>query len=357
MIRILDRLVALSFLRVFVTFILGAPILFVLGDITENLEGYLDRDLSGLAITKAYFFQTPQFIQWAFPIAALVAVVFTIQTMTVHREIVASKAGGISFHRLVAPIVFLGVILTGVALVLAAVVPRANTIAGEILEEQDLRRDYRGNFSFQGEEGRNFTVRSLNVTAGTLNEVVMQTVEPGSNRPLDHLISRVARYEPQIGWTFNDGYYRLLMEDGEELAFQYQTLQMKGFEERPEDFLEQPKDPEEMTYQEMGRLADVMMRSGNQPHKLLVDRQEKLTIPVATLVIILFGAPLATSTKRGGTAYGIGVALISTILYLLLFRISGAFGETGALDPMVAAWLPNLLFFLAGAFFFRRVRT
>ena len=76
MIRILDRLVAFSFLRVFLAFILGAPILFILGDITENLEGYLDRELTGLAIAKAYLFMLPQFIQWAFPIAALVAVVF-----------------------------------------------------------------------------------------------------------------------------------------------------------------------------------------------------------------------------------------------------------------------------------------
>jgi lipopolysaccharide export system permease protein len=78
---------------------------------------------------------------------------------------------------------------------------------------------------------------------------------------------------------------------------------------------------------------------------------------VATLVIILFGAPLATSTKRGGTAYGIGVALLSTILYMLLFRISGAVGETGALDPVTAAWLPNLIFLGAGMVFLTRVRT
>ena len=66
---------------------------------------------------------------------------------------------------------------------------------------------------------------------------------------------------------------------------------------------------------------------------------------------------MATSTKRGGTAYGIGIALISTILYMLLFRISGAFGETGTLDPFIAAWIPNFLFLAAGIFFMARVRT
>ena len=342
MIRILDRLVARSFTKVFIAFILGAPILFILGDITENLEDYLDQDLTGMAITKAYLFMLPQFIQWAFPIAALVAVVFTIQTMTLHREIVAAKAGGISFHRLIVPIITLGVVLTGVALGLGAVVPRANTIAAEILQQEDFRRDFRGNFSFQGEDGRNFSVRSLSVSGGTLNEVVMETVEPGSNRPLDHLIARIVRFDPEVGWTFEDGYYRIFPESGEELAFKFETLQTRGFQERPEDFLEEPKDPEEMTYQEMGRLADIMTRSGGRPQKLLVDRQEKLAIPVATLIIILFGAPLATSTKRGGTAYGIGIALLSTILYMLLFRISGAFGETGALEPFLGGLATQL---------------
>lgn len=357
MIRILDRLVGKSFFKVFVACVLGAPILFVLGDLTEKLGDYLDRDLSGPAIAKAYFFMLPQFIQWAFPIAGLVAVVFTIQTMTLHREIVAAKAGGISFHRLIRPILVVGGVLTVVALGLSEVVPRANTIAGEILQKQDSRADYRGNFSYQGEGGRTYTVQNLNVPEGTLSEVVMHTVEPGENRPLDHLISSIARFDEEEGWTFSEGYYRLFPETGEELAFQYETLQIRGFTERPEDFLEDPKDPEEMTYSEMGRLADIMIRSGNQPYKLLVDQQEKLSIPVATLVIILFGAPLATSSKRGGTAYGIGVALFSTILYLLLFRLSGAFGETGFLEPVWAAWIPNLVFLGAGLLFMSRVRT
>ena len=42
---------------------------------------------------------------------------------------------------------------------------------------------------------------------------------------------------------------------------------------------------------------------------------------------------------------------------MLLFRISGAVGETGALDPVTAAWLPNLIFLGAGMVFLTRVRT
>jgi len=357
MIRILDRLVARSFMKVFLAFILGSPILFILGDITENLEDYLGAGLSWFDVGLAYVYKMPQFIQWSFPIAALVAAVFTVQTMTLHREIVAAKAGGISFHRLIVPVIVLGVLLTGVALGLEEVVPRSNRRAADILGQEDTRREWRTNFVFQGEDGRNFTIQRLSVADGTLTGIVMETVDPSTSRPLTHLTAEYAAYDPEVGWTFNEGFYRVFLDGGEEVAAQFQRFRTRGFTERPEDFLEEPRKPEEMTRKEMGRLADIILRSGGTPTKLLVDREEKIAIPVATLVIILFGAPLATSTKRGGTAYGIGVALLSTILYMLLFRISGAVGETGALDPMAAAWLPNLIFLGAGMVFLTRVRT
>ena len=357
MIRILDGLVARSFIKIFLAFVAGAPVLFVLGDVTDNLANHLDQGLSWKEVGTAYLYMLPQFIQWSLPIAAFIAAVFTIQIMTMHREVVAAKAGGISFHRVIVPILLLGVLLTGVALGLEEVVPRANRRAAEVLRQEDFRRDHRTNFVFQGEGGRNFSVKALNVAAGAMSGVVMEEVEPGSNRPSAHLLAAGAQFNPEAGWTFTDGYYRFLEEDGSESAHHFESLQMRGFRERPEDLLEKPRPPEEMTYGEMGRLADVMIRSGGDPAKLLVDRQEKLAIPVATLVIILFGAPLATSSKRSGPAYGIGVALLSTILYILLFRVSGAVGETGAISPFIAAWFPNLLFLGAGLIFMVRVRT
>lgn len=357
MIRILDQLVARSFMKVFLAFTLGSPILFILGDITENLEDYLGAGLSWADVGMAYLYKMPQFIQWSFPIAALVSAVFTVQSMTLHREVVAAKAGGISFHRLIVPIFLLGVLLTFVALGLEEVVPRTNRRAAEILRQEDTRREWRTNFVFQGEEGRNFTIERLNVADGTLTGIVMETVEPGTSRPTSHLTAEFAEYDTDVGWTFNEGFYRVFLDEDEEVAAQFQQFRTRGFTESPEDFLEEPRKPEEMTRAEMGRLADIIERSGGSPTKLRVDREEKIAIPVATLVIILFGAPLATSTKRGGTAYGIGVALLSTILYMLLFRISGAVGETGALDPFSAAWLPNLLFLGAGLVFLVRVRT
>ena len=115
MIRILDRMIAGTFLRIFALFILGAPLLFIVGDIVEYVDRYFERGLTVGEVATAYVYMLPEFISWSFPIAALIAVVFTIHSMTQHREVLAAKAGGISFHRLMAPLVVLGLALTGVA--------------------------------------------------------------------------------------------------------------------------------------------------------------------------------------------------------------------------------------------------
>jgi lipopolysaccharide export system permease protein len=79
---------------------------------------------------------------------------------------------------------------------------------------------------------------------------------------------------------------------------------------------------------------------------------------MAVLVIVLFGLPLTTNNRRGGgTAFGIGMSLAITMGYLMLFKVGEAMGESGAISPLLAAWTPNILFFLAALAFLWRVRT
>jgi lipopolysaccharide export system permease protein len=74
-------------------------------------------------------------------------------------------------------------------------------------------------------------------------------------------------------------------------------------------------------------------------------------------VILLFGAPLATSNQRGGAAYGVGVSLGTTIVFLMMIQLTKAIGGKGIIPPEVAAWIPSALFTVAGLWLMSRVRT
>ncbi len=354
--RILDRLVAGTFLKLFGLVLAAAPPLFVLGDVTENLDRHLDRGVTGLEVTQAYLYQLPLFFQWSFPIAALVATVFTVHSMTSHREIVAAKAGGISFHRTVGPIFVVGLLLTLVALGLGEVVPRANRVASQILQNENPTRSWRSDFVYRSESGLTWQVSRLTAADGRMTGVVVERA-PAIGEPALHVLAESAYWREGVGWTLQEGYLRRLAPDGNEHTLEFDQLVMTDLVERPEELLEAPREADEMTYEEIERQASIIQRSGGDANRLLVKREEKIAIPVATLVIILFGAPLATSSKRGGTAFGIGISLGIVILYMMLFKVSGALGEAGAVSPLWAAWTPNVLFFVGAIFLLARVRT
>ncbi len=70
-----------------------------------------------------------------------------------------------------------------------------------------------------------------------------------------------------------------------------------------------------------------------------------------------FGAPLATSSQRGGTAFGVGVSLGTTVIFLMLVQLTVAVGGKGIVNPELAAWLPGIVFLAVGAALLARVRT
>jgi lipopolysaccharide export system permease protein len=356
MLRILDRLVAFTFLKLFALVLLASPPLFVIGDIAENLDDYIDRGLTGTEVAQSYLFQLPLFIQWSFPIAALLATVFTIHSMTTHREIVAAKAGGISFHRLALPVLLAGLGLTVVALALSEVVPRANRISAQILRSETPGRSWRSDFVYRSEQGLTWQVDRLTAADGRMTGVVIERPPAPSGHGL-HVLAEAARYEPESGWTLSLGYMRNLRADSTEHTMQFERLQIPAIVEKPEELLEVPPEPDEMTYAEINHLAAIIERTGGDANELLVKREQKIAIPVTTLVIILFGAPLATSSKRGGAAYGIGLSLATVLVFMMMLRVSGALGGAGAVSPMVAAWAPNVIFACAAMFFMIRVRT
>ena len=356
MIRILDRMIARSFIRIFAGFAVGAPILFLVGDFVENGSEYLEDGISAMALATAYMYKVPQFLFWALPIASLIAAVFTIHSMTIHREILAAKAGGWSFRRLMVPIAVLGLLLSGAALPLSELVPIGEYRAALILDQMNIDRQWRNNFVFRTDDGGALAVQRLTLTDDRMSGITLSTpLGDGSTR---YIMADEAYFSEATGWTFHNGYMRDVHPDGPDRATAYDSLRTTSFRERPEGLIDQVAlEEEQMTRAQLEHLAQNIERSGGDSKRLRLELKQRISLAFASFVIVLFGGPLATSSRRGGNAYGIGIALGTTMLYILLMRLSGAFGAAGTLTPSVAAWLPNAIFLTSGVWLLARVRT
>jgi len=357
MIRILDRYITREFVRLFVLFALAAPLLFVLGDWTDNIDTYTERQIETSRIALGYLFKLPQFIMFSLPIAGLIATVFTVSSMTRHSEMAAAKAGGISFYRTTRMLPLLGLLLTLGGLVLAEIVPITLRRSAELFGTRPEYLGSRNDFVYRAEDGTVYGIRRLDLDGKRIYGISMQLEGDGIERPTMSAFAREAIWDSAGGWTFSDGYLRIVGPNQGETTFQFRQMIPVGLHETPDELLAEPKEPDEMRYAEMGRFIRALQRSGGEPYELMFSQAEKIAIPVATFIIILFGAPLANSGARSGPAYGIGVSLGITIVYLMLFRVMSAVGEAGIVDPVLAAWVPNALFLVAALFLTARVRT
>ena len=155
----------------------------------------------------------------------------------------------------------------------------------------------------------------------------------------------------------SSGTSRVIAGPNAQAAFAFRTMRLKALSQSPADLLAEPKAPDEMRYAELGRYIDGLRRSGNDANKLIVEQSLKLALPATCLIIALFGAPLAVQAPRAGAAVGVAISLGTTIIFLLVTQIMKAVGAGGLIDPTLAAWLPNMVFLVAGLVLLARVRT
>ena len=149
----------------------------------------------------------------------------------------------------------------------------------------------------------------------------------------------------------------MIVGPDQQASFAFKTMKLRALTQAPADLLAESKAPDEMRYAELGRYIDGLKRSGNDANKLIVEQALKVALPVTCFIIALFGAPLAVQAPRAGAAVGIAISLGTTVMFLLITQIMKAVGSGGLIDPTVAAWLPNMVFLLAGLLLMARVRT
>jgi lipopolysaccharide export system permease protein len=358
-VRALDRYVFTEFWKIFLTAALGFPVLLYVIDSTDNLDKYLSRHLSIGSIALSYLYWLPDSMFMALPAAVLFATVFAIGALTRHSEITAAKASGISFHRLIAPIALGAVFASMLGLVIGELAPIANKKRLDIIEpDRATTMSERYNFAFAGENGRVYKVGALRVADQAMTGLSVERKGSGPNYPSYVLSGAEAAYRPlKHSWMIRRGAMHLIPDSLHNITFTFDSAFDKSFNEEPRQLTLAQKAPTDMGFAELGRFINAMDRSGADVNSLKVERMLKIVIPITCVIIFMFGAPLATSSQRGGTAYGIGLSLATTLIFLVMIQLTRGIGGHGQIPASLAAWLPSLLFGVTGAVLLARVRT
>lgn len=356
----LDRYVFAEFTKIFVATALGFPVLYTVIDLTDNLDKWLSRNLPSGDIALSYVYGLPEAMYLVLPAAVLFATIFTIGALTRHSEITAAKASGISFYRIGVPILVGSILAGGLALILSELAPIGNRRRDQLREESTFASgNERYNFAFASEAGRVYKVQQLQVATGSVEamQIERKGLETDSSYPTWIATAQRARWQSDRGWVLLGGTMHVMTGQRPNVAITFDSLRDRHFVETPIQLMASPKAPQDMRYAELGRYIRALERSGSDVNGIKVERALKIAVPITCIIIALFGAPLATSTQRGGAAWGIGLSLGVTVAFLVCIQLTKAIGGENVMNPVAAAWMPNALFGLGGLVLLARVRT
>jgi lipopolysaccharide export system permease protein len=314
------------------------------------------------AAVEYFLWDMPQFLLLVIPMAMLLGTLLALQRLSGESEVTAMKAGGISLGRIVMPLLLVGFVVSLVALAVQELfVPLANDRAAYVRQQaiEHVSAASSGNLSavtaLPG-GGKQVTIAGgLDVPTQTLLNVTVIRYD-AHQKPQEFVIADSARYEPPT-WTFHNATTYHFAADGSTQTINSGTLAV-DIGERPNQIAKQTlniTDPEQLSRAEIKERLDSGQLSPQQQKSFTATFASKLARPFASFVFILIAVPFGLRPVRGGgTGLGFGLAVAIVFVY---YVISTVFLSVGALATGlagVAAWTPNLLFTIIGAWLLRR---
>ncbi len=346
-----DRYVLREYLKVFLVLVVGVIGIFVVVNFFEMTDKIADHKPSPMAIVRYYLWMLPYLLSILMPIAELLACFFSVGEMNRRLEILALKASGIDIWRVFLPILLLGVFNVGVGIYLNyELVPKGRLRAAEIkAKEIEKRKDlpsrsFARNLSFFGEGHRLYFFSYISARENRAQGISIFVFD--SSRRIRERVDAVSAKYSGGKWTLEGVVHRTFKGDDEVLR-RYDRFVDTLMKETPAQFLK-PLGDSLMTTPELLRRIDFLRRAGLVNYEERTELAIRFLFPLMNFIILLIGLPLAvfSSTRGGNRAFSFGSSLFLAFFYWGALQSARAFGETGRLDPWIAASIPNLLFLL-----------
>lgn len=351
--QILDRYLLKQFLYVLFFALLSFWIIFLIVDVVEHIDTFIDRHASLNSVIKYYIFYSPYILILVLPIAMLLSSLFSLGLLSRQNELLALKSSGISLYRILFPLLGLALVISFLVMMAGNyLIPYTNRLSlkihsSEIEKKANLSETMYNDVYLQTENQQVLYLNHYNSQTRTGEGVLFQTFRGGQ-------MKEEIRAEKTIwagnGWIFLKGIQRIFSDSSlsPEKYIPFERTLRLDLKLRPEALTREQKLPEEMSYQELKNYVLLKQKTGQDVAKEKTDLYLKISFPLANLVIVLFGCTLATSPRRSGLALSFAISLAICFVYYTFLKIGQSFGYSHKFSPLLAAWISNLVFGTVG---------
>jgi lipopolysaccharide export system permease protein len=358
---LIDRYLLKRLLGALARTLFALVFLYVLIDLlTHRRDNILALDVPWQAVLEYYLSFAPQVAYRMAPLAMLVSALLVLGDAAQNNEVTAALAGGISLRRFARIPVLVALLLSVGVFVADQTVGAAAARHAERLERFYFMKGSGERLGMSwGNLAGEWTVHigKFNRAALTGEDVLMHAFRP---EVIEYIqAGRIYWDEARAKWVLEDGVWDNLKPGAGERARPRVVIRQLDAPilEAPDELFALEQAPDTKTAEGLAEDIAHAQERGAPTERALVDFHAKFSQPALSFVMVWLAIPFAMRLRRGGLAISFGTSIAVALLYLALFVGGVQLGYIGRLSPVVAAWLANVVFFIAGMFLFWRTPT
>ncbi len=337
--------------------LLFIPIAIVV-NLADNIDKLLDKQVPLVEILDHYYNFSIYFSSSLLPLFLFLSITWFTSKLSSNSEIIALYSSGVSLKRILKPYMIGSLIIALFSL-----------FTGMFIVPESTKKY--NDFSYKYLKGNRKAIDNKNIFRKiNENEYIFLTQfnqknNVGTNFTLENFIeeklnfkisSTSIRYIPELKKYRLNNYTKRTITDSIDILENRRTFDTI-FSFSVEDLTPLNYVAESLNYDELISFIEIeKSRGSTNIERYMVVKYKKWSIPFSIFILTLIGFAVSAEKRRGGTgvnlAFGIGVAMV----YVFFDKIFGVLAQQSDLSPILAVWLPNILFGILAIYLVRNAK-
>jgi len=358
---IINRYLFLEFIPPFVISIVFFTFVFLMVKILDIINLVINYHVGLSTVFLTILYTVPYFLKYVIPMSVMMAILLTFLRLTNDNEIIAIRAGGISFYELMPPVVIfclIGSIFTGFIAIYAlpwgriALKEMTREIAlsniGIGLKEHTFIDDfskvtlYIGNVRMKTQE-----LRGIFIEDKRTKDISSTIIAPHGKLIVDEKTSLIHMR------LFNGTINRIDFSDKSATSIKFSIY---DFRLNQNEIINIPragrKHRKEMTLGELQEHLKNAHSKDSRYYSILIEYYEKFSTAFGCFALGILALPLGILSGSEARSLGLGFGLFVLLLYHLLLSAGKVFGESGVYPPIIGIWMPNIIIIMIAVYLF-----
>lgn len=367
---LLTRYLLRSFLLPFTYLVIGLLAIWLLADLANYLNDFIEAKVPLRGITMLYWRQLPFVLVLIVPVSVMLALLYSVIRLSQANELQAMSGSGVSYARILLPFVVVGLLATAtVGILNYQLAPEAEGAKGRLVAELTGSRDGDGKLKVDKFEyatghlyanrrdARLWYVQRLSKRASEPFRGVQVTQQDAAGNVIAKFDAPSALYDATSRtWKLERPRIVRFNEGGELIGERFPPEEIvRDWSETPAQIAAATLQAQFLGVPELRRYLSINAEDGDaQLAPFRTQLWHRFSFPLVCLALVLVAAPLSMSHARRGVIAGVAGAILILFAFIFFNQLFLALGQGNRLPPFWAAWTPMLTLFLIGFVILRR---